>query len=106
MQYTELGARIASKRIRANLTQTELAQRAGLSLASVQKLEQGVTNNPRLATIRALAEAMGLPMIDLIPECTDAKGQINAAPDECRKGTAVGWCEHPVPVTQVAFEDD
>jgi transcriptional regulator with XRE-family HTH domain len=68
MKHTELGSLITRYRFRAGLTQTDLAQRAELSLASVQKLEQGVKNNPRLATVQSIANELKIRMIDLIPE--------------------------------------
>jgi transcriptional regulator with XRE-family HTH domain len=48
------------------------AQRAGLSIATVQALEQRPAVDPRLSTIRKLAAALGVPITELLPE--DAGG--------------------------------
>ena len=47
-------------RLAAGLTQAELAERAGLSVYSISNLERGVGHVPRPATVRLLAEALGL----------------------------------------------
>src|SRR5262245_57495064 len=73
MKYTELGERIAYYRFETNQTQTELAKAAGLSLAIVQKIKQGVVDNPRLATLRSLAQALGVRVVDLL--LPDAEAQ-------------------------------
>lgn len=44
----------------AGLSQAELAERAGLSLPAVQKLEYGSRRNPSRDTLAALAEALGV----------------------------------------------
>jgi predicted ATPase/class 3 adenylate cyclase len=47
-------------RLSAGLSQEELAGRAGLSPRSVSDLERGEHTNPRPATVRLLADALGL----------------------------------------------
>lgn len=44
-------------RMDAGLTQSELADRAGISQPALSKIESG-TNDPRLSTMRAVAEAI------------------------------------------------
>src|SRR5262245_53582837 len=44
----------------AHLTQEELADRAGLSARGIQDLERGVHDTPHPATVRRLADALGL----------------------------------------------
>jgi transcriptional regulator with XRE-family HTH domain len=44
------------------LTQQALATLAGLPWSVVAKIEQGVTKNPRLDTLRALAKALGVTL--------------------------------------------
>ncbi|MEW2089303.1 helix-turn-helix transcriptional regulator [Streptomyces sp. NPDC006682] len=61
MQFHEessIGDRIARLRLRRKLTQEGLAERAGLSVDIVRKLEQGVRQNARLTTLNALASAL------------------------------------------------
>jgi transcriptional regulator with XRE-family HTH domain len=53
-----MGDRIAELRLRRDLTQEQLAGRAGLSVDVVRKLEQGQRRSARLATINALARAL------------------------------------------------
>ncbi|MBF6363233.1 helix-turn-helix transcriptional regulator [Nocardia farcinica] len=57
----DLGDRLASIRKRRSLTQTELAEAAGVSVSTVCKLEQHEYGTPRLATLRKLAAALGVP---------------------------------------------
>lgn len=49
-------------------TQTQLAERAGVSLKTVNRLERGVAGAPGVDTLRRLAEAMGTPAEQLFPE--------------------------------------
>jgi DNA-binding SARP family transcriptional activator/Tfp pilus assembly protein PilF len=53
-------ARLRHHRERAGLTQFELAERAGLSLAAVRDLEQARSRAPRPSSIRALVAALGV----------------------------------------------
>jgi predicted ATPase/transcriptional regulator with XRE-family HTH domain len=54
------GAMLRRRRLAAGLSQEELAERAGLSVRGVGNLEQGRRHAPRLATVRLLADALGL----------------------------------------------
>lgn len=47
-------------RLSANLSQEELAERAGLSVQAISMLERGVRSAPRASTIEVLAAALGL----------------------------------------------
>ena len=47
-------------RMRAHLSQEELAERAGLSARAISDLERGLQQRPRNATVRALVTALGL----------------------------------------------
>lgn len=55
------GARLRRLRGAAGLTQEELASRAGLSPNAVSALERGQRKRPYPHTVRALADALGLP---------------------------------------------
>jgi predicted ATPase/DNA-binding XRE family transcriptional regulator len=55
-----LGSMLRAHRLRAHLSQVELAHRAGLSVDAVAALERGRRRNPRPYTVRALADALGL----------------------------------------------
>lgn len=51
-------------RLRAGLTQEELAERAGLSVRAISDLERGVKTRPRAYTVHHLAGALGLSSND------------------------------------------
>ena len=55
------GARLRRLREAAGLTQEELAGRAGLSRKAISVLERGERRRPYPHTVRALADALGLP---------------------------------------------
>ncbi|MDQ3514993.1 MAG: helix-turn-helix domain-containing protein, partial [Chloroflexota bacterium] len=57
---TSFGTRLRAARDVANLTQQELAERAGLTPNAVGALERGEHLHPYPATVRALAAALGL----------------------------------------------
>ena len=67
-EQAAFGQRLSQLRLRKRLTQAQLARRAGLSVAVVQALEQGVRADPRLSTVLKLAAALGLPVGDLAGE--------------------------------------
>ena len=50
----------------AGLTQSELARRAGIRIASVSDIEGGKTD-PRQSTLKALAGVLGVSVGDLVP---------------------------------------
>jgi transcriptional regulator with XRE-family HTH domain len=65
----EIADALRHHRAAAGLTQEQLAHAAGISRNHLQLLERGVGEiaNPRLATIYALANALGVAVIDLLP---------------------------------------
>ncbi len=88
---TAVGGRIAELRRERNLTQELLAERAGLSVAMISKVEQDA-RRPSLATLSAIADALGMPPGDLInqgaPEggSTDSDCELtDAAPTAMRR---------------------
>jgi transcriptional regulator with XRE-family HTH domain len=54
------GSLLRTLRLRARLTQEVLAERAGVSVATIGALEEGQRRRPYPATVAALAEALGL----------------------------------------------
>jgi predicted ATPase/DNA-binding XRE family transcriptional regulator len=56
----DLGERLRRYRERAQLSQAELAERAGLSPDAISTIERGVRRQPQPATLRALANALQL----------------------------------------------
>lgn len=61
-----VGARLATFRRQAGLTQRQLADRCGLSLVLVEKLEQGTRTSARLASLMAMARALRVPVSALL----------------------------------------
>jgi DNA-binding XRE family transcriptional regulator len=55
-----VGERVRDLRLRAGLTRDDLAKRAGLTVGSIEHLEENVdaTSNPALMHLRALATAL------------------------------------------------
>ncbi|GAA1673609.1 hypothetical protein GCM10009830_19910 [Glycomyces endophyticus] len=75
-------------RERAGLTQRELAERSGVSLAAVRDLEQGRSGRPRRESARRLASALGLPPEEVPAMFGPAAATSEAAPRESRTGAA------------------
>src|SRR5258707_1119851 len=67
-ELSGLGKRLKEVREAAGLSQQALAVRAGLSISVVSRLEQGAQDNPRLHTIKAIADALGVTVDDLLRE--------------------------------------
>jgi predicted ATPase/DNA-binding XRE family transcriptional regulator len=58
--HSDFASLLRRYRRRGGLTQEELAERAGLSVASISLLERGVTHAPQKATVSLLSEALAL----------------------------------------------
>jgi DNA-binding XRE family transcriptional regulator len=60
-------------RLKARLTQEALAHRVGVTTHTIWRLEKDTVFNPRLETVRAIAKALGVDVIDLLsvskPKC-------------------------------------
>lgn len=62
----DLGDRLQSVRKRKGLTQRELAERSGVSLSFIRKIEQGERDDIRLTKLRRIAVALDCPMSALM----------------------------------------
>ena len=73
----ELGARLSRHRLNRNLTQEELAQRAGISVATLKRIEHGSSSTLFINLINVL-HALGLEQnLDLIvPEVPPSPVQL------------------------------
>ncbi len=60
-----IGKNVKRLRLKAGLTQQDLAVAAGLNTSVVSQLEQGRNGDPRVSTLRALAKALGVGLDDL-----------------------------------------
>lgn len=59
------GKAIRALRIKAGMTQAKLAQLAGITFQQLSKYERGI-HDPRLAILRKLAAALGVPPGSLV----------------------------------------
>lgn len=67
---TSIGDRIRSLREFRDLTQEELAARAGVHVDTIRKLEQGTRQSARINTLRALARALDVQLERLVGQPT------------------------------------
>jgi transcriptional regulator with XRE-family HTH domain len=56
------------ERRRSALTQEELAEKAGVGIVTIRRIEQGEITEPRVSTLRKLAAALGISTRDLLEE--------------------------------------
>ena len=64
----EITRALMNARIKANMTQSELSAKSGISQADISRLERGL-RNPSLSLLKRLAEAMGTELkIQFIPK--------------------------------------
>jgi transcriptional regulator with XRE-family HTH domain len=96
---TVFGELLRNSRLRAVLTQEELAERAGLSVREVGKLESGETTRPRPATVRMLADALGLYEPELTSFIASAFGirQLRPVPQNVFEKRGAGRPGQPEP---------
>ena len=67
-----LGQRVADLRRRAELTQAQLAERLGVAVETISRLERG-TVIPSLSRLALLAEALSVPLTDLFTQPRGAR---------------------------------
>jgi len=77
-ENSPIGDRIRVLREFRDVTQQELADRAGCSIDTIRKLEQGVRQSAALATLRALARALDVELERLLGQPTVT----SSAPDD------------------------
>jgi transcriptional regulator with XRE-family HTH domain len=63
----KIGDNLKRQRVRKALTQEELARKAGLTTASVARIERNETE-PRMSTLRKLAKALDIDPAELVGE--------------------------------------
>ncbi|MFE7360645.1 helix-turn-helix domain-containing protein [[Kitasatospora] papulosa] len=59
------GERLRAARLDANLTQQQVSLRAGIRIATYSDIEQAYSS-PRLDTLFRIADAIGVPLSDLV----------------------------------------
>lgn len=67
---TNLGARIRELRVEVFLTQRELADRAGVSVDLVRKLEHGTRQTASITSLQAIARALDVDIAQLLDKAT------------------------------------
>ncbi|MEU9143921.1 helix-turn-helix domain-containing protein [Streptomyces sp. NPDC048349] len=60
----DLGTLLRKLRDKANLTQEQVAERSGVSVRTIRRLENGGSTNHRMGTVNLLADALGLEDAD------------------------------------------
>jgi transcriptional regulator with XRE-family HTH domain len=71
---SSFGRQLIWLRRQKRLSQEKLAEQAGLSLAIISSLEQGLRQDPRLSTMVKLARALGVTLDQLVGEAAAAAG--------------------------------
>lgn len=94
MENVSFGATLRRFRQAANLTQEELAERAGLSARGIGDIERGVSLSPYQATVRQLADALALPPDERADLLRAAHRRRHSAPRPSQSRTPL-----PVPPT-------
>ena len=56
------------ERVKRNLTQKELQELSGVSRVTIRKIEKGLIENVTLSTYKKLAQALDIPVEELIKE--------------------------------------
>lgn len=64
----ELGHRIRLAREQRGLTQKSAAEAAGVATDMISRIENGRYTSPGLRTILRIADGLGAPLADLLPE--------------------------------------
>lgn len=81
-----LGLRVGNRRADIGLTLSQVAEASGLSVPYISRIERG-EGNPTLAALQGLAEALGLPMVELFEDLSDL-GLVNTGSDQSMRRDA------------------
>src|SRR5687768_15790934 len=92
-------------RTTAELTQEELAERAGVSSRLVSDLERGVIHRPRRDTVRMLADGLGLTGPERETFLAVARGRPPADGTAAAAGVGSGPRDLPLPPTPLVGRD-
>jgi len=61
-----IGTNISRYRKQQDMTQKELAEKAGIDLFTLSKIETGTTPNPTIETMKRIADSLGLSVDQLM----------------------------------------
>ncbi len=67
----EIGRRIKNLRDERGMKQNHLARKARISRWELSRIENGRVDNPTMRTLMGLADALGVPLSDLLEEGRD-----------------------------------
>ncbi|MEU9233906.1 helix-turn-helix transcriptional regulator [Streptomyces subrutilus] len=76
----DLGTLLRGLRDRADLTQEQVAERSGISVRTIRRLESGGSTNHRMGTVNLLADALGLEEEDRLRLAAALTGSSAAIP--------------------------
>ncbi len=65
-QKSQIGVTIRKLRNKLGLSQDALSKRADLAFHTIAKIESGSTPDPRIDTVKKIANALGVTLDDLI----------------------------------------
>ncbi len=72
-----LGRRIRELRKEQRMSQTELAEKAGVALMTISRLERG-EHDPHMKTLWRIARSLGVPLLELIRSAGYAENEEDA----------------------------
>jgi len=75
-----VGERVRTHRLHANLTQETLADRSGVGRNTLQRIERGDPQAPRLGALWRLARTLDVPVGELVRDARDAPPDAAAPP--------------------------
>jgi transcriptional regulator with XRE-family HTH domain len=76
-----IGSRLRELRKARGLTQMDVARVSLLSLSIITQLEQGLTKDPKLSTLRGLAKTLGVSIDELVgPEDEPPAAALSSPP--------------------------
>ncbi|MFD3698042.1 helix-turn-helix domain-containing protein [Streptomyces sp. NPDC058646] len=90
----DLGTLLRKLRDEANLTQEQVAERSGVSVRTIRRLESGSSTNHRMGTVNLLADALGLDEGNRLLLAASLTGASTAPDDDSADRHGRG---HPAP---------
>ena len=99
---TTTGEKIRIARKKAGLSQGELADRLDVTRSLIGQYERGV-RNPKPSTIQRIADALGIPFTELLPESADQTPE--EAADQFIKGRLAEAAKSPGITYNINFRE-
>jgi len=65
-KLSTIGRNIKKYRARRDISQDKLSKLAGITLHTITKIESGATLDPRIKTVKKIADALGVSIDDLM----------------------------------------